>query len=268
VGKKRGFLLGTIILAVLAGVAWEYFHSSELHYEGRPLSFWLAGFDPVPPRDVTPQMAGEAVRAIGSNAIPILLKDIQAHDSTLKFKIINFLQGRGVLRNYWTTRYIKCYEAIGAFRSLGSNAISAVPDLMQIYQTNGSPTCQSAVIESLGAIGPGAKAAVPLLAASMKSPFSENRTVTLIALAQIHAAPDLVVPVFINSLADRNPITRQFAARGLGTFGPDASAAVPVLLEMLNLPDSSLRDRAVEALKQIDPETANKALEGKANAPK
>ena len=85
----------------------------------------------------------------------------------------------------------------------------------------------------------------------------------VIALTQIHSNPDLSVPALMKALADPDQITRQFAARGLGVFGPDARAAVPALLEMLKLPDSSLRDRAIEALKQIDSEVAAKALAGK-----
>jgi len=45
----------------------------------------------------------------------------------------------------------------------------------------------------------------------------------------------------------------------LGWFGPDAKAAVPVILPLLNDQDQETRNRAAIVLERIDPEAAASA---------
>ena len=52
---------------------------------------------------------------------------------------------------------------------------------------------------------------------------------------------------------------RLMAAEALGKFGVEAKVVAPVLLQMLNDPESSVRREATNALKTIDPEAAAKA---------
>ena len=113
--------------------------------------------------------------------------------------------------------------------------------------------------ESLKAIGPLAKAAVPALVRGASSTNLVLRLNSLAALAEIHAEPTLVVPVFMECLSDTDWMARLYVTRGLGHFGEDAKQAAPALVGLLNDPRSEVRSAATNALKLIDPELAVKS---------
>lgn len=76
----------------------------------------------------------------------------------------------------------------------------------------------------------------------------------------IDIGPEVVVPMLIEKLRGENPLTpdiapfeREFAAAILGYFGPSAAEALPALKQALSDSDPLVREKATEALKQIDP---------------
>jgi HEAT repeat protein len=72
------------------------------------------------------------------------------------------------------------------------------------------------------------------------------------ALNRIHPNPELAIPAFMAALDDPDQsLTRELAANALGSYGPQAKAAVPILLRTL-----ATNAAAGAALKKIDPETA------------
>jgi len=73
------------------------------------------------------------------------------------------------------------------------------------------------------------------------------------ALGEIHARPELAVPVLPKALHDADPHVRG-SAIGLRDFGLDAKAAVPALLELLKDENSYAKGMAVAALREIAPE--------------
>jgi hypothetical protein len=81
--KRRKILLLLAGLVLAFGVYMLFIRESEPSYKGKPLSFWVEGLNPSPARtnraDRSPGVpeAPEAIRQIGSNAIPYLLKWIQ-----------------------------------------------------------------------------------------------------------------------------------------------------------------------------------------------
>jgi HEAT repeat protein len=85
------------------------------------------------------------------------------------------------------------------------------------------------------------------------------RRTSVLALGYIHAEPDQVVPVLIESLHDPDLSVQLSALASLGDFGPEAKLAVPVLVELLNATDEYVRGDVTNALKAIDPEAAAKA---------
>jgi hypothetical protein len=60
-----------------------------------------------------------------------------------------------------------------------------------------------------------------------------------------------------SSLEDEDKVVRGWAARTLGEIGPQAAPAIPSLIRLLK--DKALAEEASEALRQIDPEAAEKA---------
>jgi HEAT repeat protein len=83
------------------------------------------------------------------------------------------------------------------------------------------------VVQTLGEIGPDAKAAIPLL---------------------------------IKSIRDRDEYVSIYSADALGAIGSSASAAVPLLAEALTDPDRRVREAARKALQKIDPAAAESVL--------
>src|ERR1700722_4378595 len=84
-GKKRRILFSALLVMLLGGFAWWLLLPSEPSYQGKPLSAWLQEYRV--DRMGSPD-ADEAVRHIGTNAIPALLQMLRASDSPLKTKCI------------------------------------------------------------------------------------------------------------------------------------------------------------------------------------
>jgi len=61
------------------------------------------------------------------------------------------------------------------------------------------------------------------------------------------------VPALVQALRDANPNVRIAAVRALGRLGPGASAATPVLRQMLAEEDRRLRDEVSRSLEKIAP---------------
>jgi len=90
-GKKRRILWAVLLVAVVAAVVWLSMPSPEPVYQGKRLSYWLAGYDsgnynvahPKGPSPPTQEQANEAIRQIGTNAFPALLRMLQVPNPTL-----------------------------------------------------------------------------------------------------------------------------------------------------------------------------------------
>jgi len=81
------------------------------------------------------------------------------------------------------------------------------------------------------------------------------------SLARHRAGAIRVVPTLVRLLRSDDPNLRREAAETLGTFGPEAGFAVPVLLEARHDADELVRDAAEKALKAVDPSGAAKPVE-------
>jgi HEAT repeats len=255
-GKKRRILFAALLVVLLSGFAWWLLRPGEPSYNGRTLSSWLTDYGRVSTGDSEPD---EAVRHIGTNAIPILLEMLRAKDSPLKKKSIKLLDRQDLVRIEITTDTAKAYEAALAFNALGAGAVSAVPDLIKIYEQKISVTSQYSTAEALGGIGPTATDAIPALLQGLKSTNAEVRCDTVWALGRIHGEPASVVPQLQKALHDPTGYVRVAAIVALGFFGTNAASAIPDLTAMLNDQNEYMRGAATNTLKQIDPEAAAKA---------
>ena len=83
--RKRVHIALAVLLVALGGViGWQVLSLREPVCEGKRLSFWLRSYS----SDGDSPVADEALRTIGTNAIPALLAMLQAKDSTLKMKLV------------------------------------------------------------------------------------------------------------------------------------------------------------------------------------
>jgi hypothetical protein len=268
---RRWRIVTVLFLAgVLALVGWRVTRPQEPVFEGRTLSSWLDHHVPStaasPPYDSPGwKKAHEAIRAIGTNGIPTLLRMIGARD--LPPPLLKLV--RASQRHRWTyinyrSRMWQHEEAEYAFELLGTNAVSAVPELIEIYKKNVSPSSQHCTAEALGHIGRGAQAALPVLIRDFTHTNGEVRFYAVSAVMRIGGDPAVVIPALTGALKDSNVNVRWNALVGLEGFGSRARPIVPEIEKMLNDPGMvgthSITQAVNTALWRIAPDKVGKPL--------
>jgi hypothetical protein len=272
--KRVQIALAVVLLVILAGVtAWRGLREQEPMCQGKPLSFWLRGYDLRPdfpdvgwsnayrgrsdayfPGGIRDwRTADEVVDRLGTNAIPSLLRMIRAVDDPLEARLMRPLRRHRWVRS--VPAWFRNFEAACAFERLGENAKAGVPALIKIYQEHRSAESVIAAVRALGSIGPPAEEAVPCLLNAVTSTNEAICCRALSALGKIHARPGLVVPVLMRCLADPRASVRQLAALSHGNFGKDAAPAIPALLQLLNDGETLVEFFAARALEKIDPQS-------------
>jgi HEAT repeats len=255
--KRFRNLLAVAALAVLGGVAWMVLRPPpDPLYQGKRLTSWLQEYaDAGGLTDQTWQRdADQVVREIGTNAFPVLLNMLQVKDSELTLKVLDLAKRQRFIKLNHVPAQVRNHEAGHAFRILGSNASNAVPALIKIYRPDDSAESQSAILLSLGHIGPAARSAIPLLLQAADSHDDMVRASAVWSLGAIHSEPEIVAPAMTTLLRDPNRTIRFFAAKSLEKFGTNAQMATTNLAELLKDSDASTREAARHALKVIDPE--------------
>src|SRR5947207_1543947 len=147
--KRSGIVVVGIFLASALGLfLWRGSGPPEPVYEGTTLTSWLEGH--VPTSSANPpynspgwHKADKALRKIGTNAIPTLLKMIRATDPPRPIlKLIETARQKGWIRVRYRHASQRNEEAEYAFQVLGTNAARAVPELIKIYERNRSVSSQ------------------------------------------------------------------------------------------------------------------------------
>lgn len=276
--RKRVHIALAVLLVVLVSVtAWEVLRPSEPEpvYQGKALRVWLSdNFIAWGRQDGRAQdVAQEAIRQIGTNAIPVLLKMMRRKDSPLISNLISIwnrhIMGSAYLRGwvrlpawYLTQAAILNFQASKGFEALRADAQPAVPELIRIYDRSSSPDSQSCASMALIAIGPeAARAAIPSFLRAAASSDARRRETAVFALAKVHIEPQLVVPGLMKALSDTDANVRGMAVVGLNEIGWSGGArpAVPALVQLLGDPDGKVRRAAAEALRNIDYDAAARA---------
>ena len=142
--RKRAYIALVLLLVTVAGVvAWQGLRLREPVYQGKRLTDWLdayklyglAGVETWQVR-AEQQKADEAVRHVGTNALPTLLRMLRANDSALKVKCVELARRQHLIRIKHTPAEELNYRACAAFGVLGAKARSAVPALIEIANQN------------------------------------------------------------------------------------------------------------------------------------
>ena len=291
--KHAPLWLALLLIALLGVVAWwQIDRLGEPAYQGKSLSAWLEGCDSSKWVGTEWQVANDAVRHIGTKAIPTLLAKLRKRDSSLTLKMIALASKQHFVKIRHISAEVHHHKATVGFETLGSDAKPAVPGLIRIFKQAISADSQYETATSLGWIGPSASRAVPCLIAGLSNTNNRVRQQVTWALAQIAGPPDLVVPALVKAMGDPVFGVRLNAMDGLRTFGRDARPAIPALvtalddignpskekaadllaafaadakpavprlLQLLNFPNEEVRLHAAQALKSIDPEAADRA---------
>jgi hypothetical protein len=208
-GKRGRVLIAVAAIAVLAVLAWAFLlapsSAPEPVYNGKPLSYWLEPYaysifqrkvstETIPSREE----ADTALRQIGTNAIPTLLRMLRAHDSPLRIKFLQLTYRAPYFPIHYRPASIINVQAMQAFRVLGPDASCAIPDLVKILDENISLSSSLHTAVVLASFGSDAKMAVPSLLRAAVSTNQSMRFAAAFALHQID--PETYPPVAITSV--------------------------------------------------------------------
>lgn len=231
--KRRVFFLILVIACIAAGFCASRTSVSNPTYQGKRLSEWLRGYE-TDYGSIQWNATDEAVRHLGTNAIPFLLKERWASDSELKRKV-----------SYWMYRHLKIRYTPAERRqksarygmlALRPRANEVVPVLMKIYGETAKRGDQSSlsVLSAIGDFERLAGSAVPLLLRETGSTNVYVRREAFWVLTRTRSNPELVIPAFIRGLSDYDITVREKAAWGLEGCGGAAESALPALRESLD----------------------------------
>jgi len=233
-------------LAVFAGpfalllIVWVCFilrqDSRRPVYHGKTLTLWLQTYTSANRGAPEWKEADEAVRHIGTNALPVLLRLISAKDSALELRLVALARKQRLIKIHFVPAAQRNIQASRAFIVLGDTAKGAVPALVKMFDEGLSADSLSAIEDSLTWIGPAARPALPVLLRTATNSNSRVRANALWALGEIHAEPRVCVPALIHGLNDPDNWVRLSAAHALGMFGTNAQPAIPALTELTKLP--------------------------------
>jgi HEAT repeat protein len=146
--------------------------------------------------------------------------------------------------------------AASTLGDLGASARGAVPALIKALDDNDRDVRTSAV-RALGKIGPSARDAVPALIVTLKNSPSSMVTAKRSPVELVRPPASTKGPLDKekgDERSDRQATLRSEVAAALGQIGPDASAAVPAMLQALKGEPGFVQERIVIALGQIGPD--------------
>jgi hypothetical protein len=290
--KKRLTYLGAVGIVLIFGVFlfWDNqanhkftsVFSVEPTYEGQNLTYWMQHwYQQYGQRNLA---AEEAVRTMGTNAVPYLVKWITqpAHNQADQDQVSRALKGFEILGSVASPAIPDLVKAIGrngnfpavALGYIGTNAIPALTNRLLESASNAK---QSGILSSLffssrqpresfyvprnifcalSFYGTNAQPAVPALIAYIQNPNAREAGDAAGVLAMAgHNQPKIVFPVLFNCFSNSPGMVRFDVADALSTFGTNAVSAIPLLLFGLQDPDAQVRAHIAVAIKKIAPNT-------------
>jgi len=268
--NKRRYLwigIGVAVAALGVWIVGVRGGRKEPVYEGKALSFWLKEYV----RTADPKTE-DAVRKIGTNAIPTLLRMIRAKDPAPAVqKLLNLASKQKLIQIDPQAAYKSRYGAVFAFQVLGPDAASAVPELMKICADARHPELQEYAVQALGRIGSAARAALPILLSHFTHTNSEVSFNAVISVGMMGGDAKLVVPAMKNVLKGPSWANRFNAVAALHNYirsdaysRSNVLSAVPEMLEALRdqvvPPGRDLKDELEGALWDLVPEKIAKPL--------
>jgi HEAT repeat protein len=261
-GLVLGLLLAPLIGAVLA--------PREPVYQGKRLTEWLRVLDStsiLPSQGraglisrVTPeyQQAEEAIRAIGTNGHPTLLRLLRARDGTLKDRVIRWSRKQSLLRLRWETTEKQQTLALKGLWILGTDG---APVLLEVLKREDTPAhvrswCLKLVDQFLPLVS---HTVVPHLGWPFESFDPQEKIATLRAIALL--GPINPWPALSAALTNSDPRLRSSTlAAAIARLEEPTRTTVRTVIEGLNDPSRDVRAAANDALLQWVPNLLLRSL--------
>jgi len=285
VKKSRRISLAILAIALLVGIALFALKSREPAYHGRTLRSWLTEFDGGYESADTNTIA--AIQAIGTNGLPILLAELKYQEPAWLKRLSALADKVPIIDLRLDPPGKRNHRAANAFRALGADGKSAIPELADlIFQNHGADEAavalagigQAALPEFANALSVtnarirmsavmglrhwrgDARNVVPLLIKALTDESHPVRLYAVNALGELGQEPDIAVPALIQALRDKSPVVRLSATVALEMFGKDAESALPALRKLKEQEgaDSTVAPFADEAVKKIQEKSKHK----------
>ena len=195
--KWQKLIAATLVGLLVSAIAFRTANRPpDPEHDGHRLSEWLRVLTDHRPNQNRKE-AELAVIAIGTNAMPLLIRELASRDSEAWSLFVGYLNNRNWNRYELMTSERRHSKALVACNILGKDSAKAVSAVSRLLTTSSNFLLQASAARTLGSIGPGAASAVPLLT---------------------------------QTLADsRFELVRHEAAKALGAIGPAATSAIPEL---------------------------------------
>ena len=286
--------------------------AKEPEYNGKALSEWLVelqgdlsdqeviaatsqNMDPAKLIDQKKSRAQEAIRQIGTNALPTLIDLLGVTDEN-RWLVLRKLKSRKLREGAHAGsafNSVLSKMALEGFGILETNAVPAIPQIVKLF--NRVETCSEAA-QALALVGP---EGVMALTNGLASKIDNNRGITIWAIGEkalldsntvmrimltclkdpdsnsradaarflAHKDPVVAIPALVPMLNDDAGYVVRNATQSLGAYGPEAKVAIPKLLALYTNAVVN-KDKAListislmPALKAIDMEAARQAEE-------
>ena len=251
-----------------AVLVWRFGRGREPTYEGKTVTQWLDTMKLVPGQfDFTTDPAVAAIRALGTNAIPMLVHHIKStSDNAIGLETYAGLREKmGPAGAYlpdktslWDKRRETTYRrragaALGLM-ALGPEHQAGVPRIFDVVSsltvTNSKEKwAMVTVASSFRFTGAKDTAIITDLLGGLQNARAEVRLVTLWALGALERPPASAFPMLTNFAADPQQRFRGLAIALLPRVGKDRPELVGLLATFLT--DSSQRDVQLAAIAQL-----------------
>jgi HEAT repeat protein len=206
--SQRVLIIAAITGCLLAGaLLFRATRDSEPVCEGKRLGEWV---ELLTAGNGSKRAEAEvALRQMGTNALPHLVRMLRTRDSAFKenVRLVASLQTMVNLR--LSRAADQRSRALAAFEALGSEARAAIPDLADLLNRGENPMDLG---RALAAVGPDA---VWPLTQALAHEDGEIRAAAAYGLGLLRAEGRVVVPVLVRGLEDKDYAVRFYAARSL-----------------------------------------------------
>lgn len=275
--RKRIVIVGLVLIGVVVGffLSRSVFNR-EPEYRGQKLSTWFkqyyrTGRGLRQENDPQHEQAAAALRALGTNAIPFLVRECFTTNQESPFQtnvltLLATLPGPFRFPAFVPAMTVR-QEAASAIGEIKPPAEQLLPVAIN-WLNDPNQYQRYMAVWLLGRAGEGGEAGVPFLRAKLSSGDPWERTLATLSLDRLgpaarRAVPDLIEFVRTNTRASH------YAYRALARVGPQASNAIPVLREKLTAETNDytraslatalicIDDRQAEAMAVLKADLAN-----------
>jgi len=268
--RKRALIVSAsaIAVAIIAALFWP--GPKEPEYEGKKLSEWLLYADDLrlrfPDEDFEDasgphtKEAAKAIRAIGTNAAPVLLNWFNYRPNALRMNICwlarklpaKVRQNKTFGRLVIGEGLLRAGLVYNGFFILGPASAGAVPELVNIMENDrdgGKRRGATQILMRIGDVG-----MLPLLRA-MTNQANPNRFLILSLNARFYhyrSGPTSAIPSLVQCLADEDPQVVMAAADHLGNVALDQpDVVVPALTNALAGTNTSQQVQVMRAISKF-----------------